>query len=57
MSSHKPRPPTGPAARPPTKQNERALARTPNPLQQADSRWQRTVRFGWDKGGSRGGRK
>ncbi len=22
----------------------------------ADARWQRTVRYGWDKGGSRGGR-
>jgi len=29
----------------------------PNPLRQADNRWQRTVRFGWDKGGSQGGRK
>lgn len=29
----------------------------PNPLQQADNRWLRTVRYGWDKGGSRGGRK
>jgi hypothetical protein len=28
----------------------------PNPLRQADSRWQRTVRYGWDKGGSGGGR-
>jgi hypothetical protein len=28
-----------------------------NPLRQADNRWQRTVRYGWDKGGSRGGRK
>ncbi len=29
----------------------------PNPLRQADNRWQRTVRYGWDKGGSSGGRK
>jgi len=28
-----------------------------NPLRQADQRWQRAVRFGWDKGGSHGGRK
>jgi len=28
-----------------------------NPLRQADSRWQRTVRYGWDKGGNKGGRK
>ncbi len=28
-----------------------------NPLPQSDSRWQRTVRYGWDKGGARGGRK
>ena len=27
------------------------------PLPQADSRWQRTARYGWDKGGARGGRK
>ena len=29
----------------------------PNTLTQADNRWQRTVRYGWDKGGSRGGRR
>ena len=28
----------------------------PNTLTQADNRWQRTVRYGWDKGGSKGGR-
>lgn len=28
----------------------------PNPRLQADARWQRTQRYGWDKGGSRGGR-
>ncbi|MFA7291176.1 MAG: hypothetical protein WC023_02905 [Rhodocyclaceae bacterium] len=34
---------------------------TPLPLQPQrqteDQRWQRTVRFNWDKGGSKGGRK
>jgi len=29
----------------------------PEPSRQADQRWQRTVRYGWDKGGARGGRK
>ena len=29
----------------------------PTPLRQAVQRWQRAVRFGWDKGGSHGGRK
>jgi hypothetical protein len=29
-----------------------------NPQRPAqDQRWQRTVRFNWDKGGSKGGRK
>ena len=27
------------------------------PLPAADGRWQRSVRYNWDKGGSRGGRK
>ena len=27
------------------------------PRQTQDQRWQRTVRFNWDKGGSKGGRK
>jgi len=27
-----------------------------NALRQADTRWQRSVRYGWDKGGSKGGR-
>ena len=30
---------------------------TPDPARQPDQRWQRTVRYGWDKGGSQGGRK
>ena len=34
----------------------RASQPVANPLRQADSRWQRTVRYGWDKGGARGGR-
>ncbi len=39
----------------------RRPARTPppagNPRFAQDQRWQRTVRFNWDKGGSKGGRK
>lgn len=31
--------------------------RTTNPRATEDLRWQRNVRFNWDKGGSRGGRK
>ncbi|MEF8750428.1 MAG: hypothetical protein V5B31_21990 [Candidatus Accumulibacter propinquus] len=27
-----------------------------NALRQAQTRWQRTTRYGWDKGGSGGGR-
>lgn len=27
-----------------------------SPPQKPDARWQRTVRYGWDKGGSKGGR-
>ncbi|MEI7430648.1 MAG: hypothetical protein WCL27_09345 [Betaproteobacteria bacterium] len=48
--------PKAPASRP---QNPKALQKRlagPNPLQQADNRWQRTVRYGWDKGGAKGGR-
>ncbi|MBS1229645.1 MAG: hypothetical protein H6R17_2922 [Proteobacteria bacterium] len=47
----KPKPPTRPAAAPKPRQP------AANPLRQAASRWQRTVRYGWDKGGARGGRK
>ena len=35
----------------------RAKALPSSPVPQADARWQRTVRYGWDKGGARGGRK
>ncbi|MEI7431130.1 MAG: hypothetical protein WCL27_11805 [Betaproteobacteria bacterium] len=49
----KPKPPASmipkPKASPPRKS-------TPPSLPQADSRWQRTVRYGWDKGGAKGGR-
>jgi len=30
--------------------------RTANTLRQAETRWQRSARYVWDKGGSRGGR-
>jgi hypothetical protein len=51
---HKPKPPAKPPF-PPSQPAE--CPAIPNPLRQADQRWQRTVRYGWDKGGSRGGRK
>jgi len=34
-----------------------ALPRRPTTGATPDQRWQRTVRFNWDKGGSKGGRK
>ena len=46
--------------KPPARPNSAPkLPRQPatNPLRQAASRWQRTVRYGWDKGGADGGRK
>ena len=46
-----------PAAKPPSRTQSPPVPRpTPNPAKQADSRWQRTVRYGWDKGGAKGGR-
>ena len=52
-----PRKPASPAPgkspRPPA--STPAPATNPRLLQ--DQRWQRTVRFNWDKGGSKGGRK
>jgi len=51
---NKPKPPAKQPLRPGTPPGDQPL---PNPLRQADTRWQRTVRYGWDKGGSRGGRK
>jgi hypothetical protein len=45
-----------PNTAPPTKAPNPAAANRPNPRLQADARWQRTQRYGWDKGGSRGGR-
>ena len=51
---NKPKPPAKHPLRPDTPADNQTL---PNPLRQADNRWQRTVRYGWDKGGSRGGRK
>jgi hypothetical protein len=32
-------------------------APAPNPAPQPAARWQRTQRYGWDKGGAKGGRK
>ncbi len=48
--------PKTPAPRPHPPKALQKRPGTPNPLQQADSRWQRTVRYGWDKGGAKGGR-
>ena len=51
----KPKPPARPVA---TAKPGRSPATPPRAsLPSADSRWQRTVRYGWDKGGARGGRK
>ncbi len=72
MKHAKPRPPATPAKTPanvPAKTPADAKTATgktvfvppagkiANPRLQADARWQRTQRYGWDKGGSRGGRK
>lgn len=51
--SDKAKSPARPAPKPPERKNGPAAS---NPLRQADLRWQRTVRYGWDKGGSKGGR-
>ena len=55
----------GRQARPPAKQDARRPEAPPQPgvaptapLPAApQNRWQRTVRYGWDKGGSKGGRR
>ncbi|MCB1966716.1 MAG: hypothetical protein KDI64_11945 [Candidatus Accumulibacter sp.] len=51
----KPAPPGKPPPTPKT-----PLLRPPAPhgnaLRQAQTRWQRSIRYGWDKGGSKGGR-
>lgn len=53
--SGKPKPPRKPAAQAPAKP---AIPQTvQNPLNQADTRWQRTVRYNWDKGGAKGGKR
>ena len=52
---NKPKHSTRPNAAP--KPPHRAASTARNPLRQAASRWQRTVRYGWDKGGAHGGRK
>jgi hypothetical protein len=51
--TNKPKPPARPAPKTAAQYGKLTPA---NPLRQADARWQRTVRYGWDKGGSRGGR-
>jgi len=50
--SSKPKSPARPAATPRVPRQ-----RVTNPRPQANSRWQHTVRYGWDKGGAHGGRK
>jgi hypothetical protein len=50
----KPKPPARPARKAPV---PTAQAPVPNTAPPPDARWQRTVRYGWDKGGARGGRK
>lgn len=43
-----------PGAAPPSPPQKPATAL---PVPAATARWQRTVRYGWDKGGAKGGRK
>lgn len=42
---------------PPPKPAKPVAPPAANPRQAEDQRWQRTVRFNWDKGGSQGGRR
>ena len=49
----KPKSPVPPTAKP----AQRTRLPAENPRQAEDQRWQRTVRFNWDKGGSQGGRR
>lgn len=49
-------------AKPPSPTSPRRRADFPapawqNPRLQGDNRWQRVVRYGWDKGGAKGGRR
>ncbi|HNC51414.1 MAG TPA: hypothetical protein PLO14_04105 [Accumulibacter sp.] len=39
-----------------TRQQATAASPPAADLRRAEARWQRTARYGWDKGGSRGGR-
>ncbi|MDR2614692.1 MAG: hypothetical protein LBC91_05150 [Candidatus Accumulibacter sp.] len=49
-----PKPPSKPRPAKGRRENGPAL---PDPSSRPDRRWQRIVRYGWDKGGARGGRK
>ena len=51
--TEKPKRSATPPPRPKAPQRDLPL---PNPLRQGDQRWQRSVRYGWDKGGGKGGR-
>ncbi|HRD94744.1 hypothetical protein [Accumulibacter sp.] len=42
-----------PTPKAPPQRPAAAAGKTPR---QAENRWQRTIRYGWDKGGSKGGR-
>jgi len=51
------RPGTSPAKPAPQRATSgNPVEHTANALRQADSRWRRAARYGWDKGGSKGGR-
>lgn len=50
MSRSKPKPPIPPGKAPPP-------PNAPPALNPGAARWQRTVRYGWDKGGARGGKR
>ena len=54
IAMNKPQRPARPNAAP---KPPRPASPVSNPLRQAADRWQRTARYGWDKGGANGGRK
>ncbi|WP_319240545.1 hypothetical protein [uncultured Propionivibrio sp.] len=53
MSRTPPKPPSGHAKSPPAP----SLPPRASTTNTGAERWQRTVRFNWDKGGSKGGRR
>lgn len=54
--THKPPHPDKPPTPAPKSVAPQRPAASGNALRQAQTRWQRSARYGWDKGGSGGGR-